>query len=104
LLGSVPQKRRGRHSKACIRYVLDGHSLSVKFAGQGAEEQEEKKGGREKAKTTEMLVKNVLFEATRKDIQVLFRYVRFGMSSAFQILTFFHYPSACWSAQIRSLA
>ena len=56
-------------------YVLDGHSLSVKFAGRGAEEQEEKKGGREKAKTTKMLVKNVPFEATRKDIQALFRYV-----------------------------
>ncbi|KAI0276049.1 hypothetical protein BGY98DRAFT_1098401 [Russula aff. rugulosa BPL654] len=53
-------------------YVLDGHSLSVKFAGRGAEEQEEKKGGREKAKTTKMLVKNVPFEATRKDIQALF--------------------------------
>jgi len=53
-------------------YVLDGHTLSVKFAGRGVEEQEEKKGGREKAKTTKMLVKNVPFEATRKDIQSLF--------------------------------
>ncbi|KAH9990870.1 hypothetical protein BJV77DRAFT_1060893 [Russula vinacea] len=44
-------------------HVLDGHSLS---------EQEEKKGGREKAKTTKMLVKNVPFEVTRKDIQGLF--------------------------------
>ena len=54
-------------------YVLDGHTLSVKFAGRGAEEQEEeKKGGKEKATTTKMLVKNVPFEATRKDIQQLF--------------------------------
>ncbi len=54
-------------------YILDGHTLSVKFAGRGAEEQdEEKQGGREKAKTTKMLVKNVPFEATRKDIQELF--------------------------------
>ena len=56
-------------------YVLDGHALSVKFAGRGVEEHEEKKGGREKAKTTKMLVKNVPFEATRKDIQGLFGYV-----------------------------
>ena len=56
-------------------YVLDGHTLNVKFAGRGAEEQEEKKGGKEKARTTKMLVKNVPFEATRKDIQGLFRYV-----------------------------
>lgn len=55
-------------------FVLDGHTLSVKFAGRGAEEQE-KKGGREKAKTTKMLVKNVPFEATRKDIHGLFRCV-----------------------------
>ncbi|KAI0298964.1 hypothetical protein B0F90DRAFT_1810726 [Multifurca ochricompacta] len=53
-------------------YVLDGHTLSVKFAGRGAEEQEQEKGGRDKAKTTKMLVKNVPFEATRKDIQQLF--------------------------------
>ncbi|KAI0297982.1 hypothetical protein BC826DRAFT_1103303 [Russula brevipes] len=58
---------KGMHGSA-----LDGHTLSVKFAGRGAEEQEEKKGGKEKAKTTKMLVKNVPFEATRKDIQELF--------------------------------
>jgi multiple RNA-binding domain-containing protein 1 len=57
-------------------HVLDGHTLSVKFAGRGAEGQEdERKGEREKAKTTKMLVKNVPFEATRKDIQQLFGYV-----------------------------
>ncbi|KAN0136550.1 hypothetical protein V8E53_005597 [Lactarius tabidus] len=54
-------------------YVLDGHTLSVKFAGRGVEEQdEEKQGGREKAKTTKMLVKNLPFEAARKDVQELF--------------------------------
>jgi multiple RNA-binding domain-containing protein 1 len=58
---------KGMHGSA-----LDGHTLSVKFAGRGAEEQEEKKGGKEKAKTTKMLVKNIPFEATRKDIQELF--------------------------------
>jgi multiple RNA-binding domain-containing protein 1 len=55
-------------------HILDGHMLSVRFAGRGAEEQEEKKGEKEKARTTKMLVKNVPFEATRKDIQQLFGY------------------------------
>ena len=84
-------------------YVLDGHSLSVKFAGRGAEEQEEKKGGREKAKTTKMLVKNVPFEATRKDIQALFRYVVSACQARSELLTLFSLQRA-WSAQIRSLA
>ncbi|KAH9976686.1 RNA-binding domain-containing protein [Lactifluus volemus] len=53
-------------------HILDGHMLSVRFAGRGAEEQEEKKGEKEKARTTKMLVKNVPFEATWKDIQQLF--------------------------------
>ncbi|KAH9039133.1 hypothetical protein EDB85DRAFT_2132081 [Lactarius pseudohatsudake] len=62
-----------RALKGMHGYVLDGHTLSVKFAGRGAEEQdEEKQGGREKANTTKMLVKNVPFEVTRKDIQELF--------------------------------
>ncbi|KAF8259088.1 hypothetical protein EI94DRAFT_1774016 [Lactarius quietus] len=62
-----------RALKGMHGYVLDGHTLSVKFAGRGAEEQdEEKQSGREKAKTTKMLVKNLPFEATRKDVQELF--------------------------------
>jgi multiple RNA-binding domain-containing protein 1 len=84
-------------------YVLNGHSLSVKFAGRGTEEQEEKKGGREKAKTTKMLVKNVPFEATRKDIQALFGYVVSARQAHSELLTFFSLQRA-WSAQIRSLA
>lgn len=57
-------------------YVLDGHALSVKFAGRGVEEDESaggeggKKGG--KSRTTKMLVKNVPFEATKKEIRELF--------------------------------
>lgn len=75
-------------------YVFDGHSLTVKFAGRGAEEQEEKKGGREKAKTTKMLVKNVPFEATRKDIQALFRYVVSACQARSELLTFLFFVSA----------
>jgi len=83
-------------------YVLDGHSLSVRFAGRGAEEQEEKKGGSEKAKTTKMLVKNVPFEATRKDIQTLFRYVVSACQARSELLIFFRQRS--WSAQVGPLA
>ncbi|KNZ77947.1 Multiple RNA-binding domain-containing protein 1 [Termitomyces sp. J132] len=52
-------------------FVLDGHQLHVKFAGRGVES-EEKKGLKSGSKTTKMIVKNVPFEATKKDIQALF--------------------------------
>jgi multiple RNA-binding domain-containing protein 1 len=84
-------------------YVLDGHTLSVRFAGRGVEEQE-KKGGREKAKTTKMLVKNVPFEATRKDIHGLFRCVVPSFWTCMQsihifllVLTASSSPSVCRS-------
>ncbi|OBZ74791.1 Multiple RNA-binding domain-containing protein 1 [Grifola frondosa] len=51
--------------------VLDGHTLAVKWAGRGADEGEDKKGS-SKAHTTKMIVKNVPFEATKKDIRELF--------------------------------
>ncbi|KZT19567.1 hypothetical protein NEOLEDRAFT_1077530 [Neolentinus lepideus HHB14362 ss-1] len=61
-------------AKAAVKgmqgYVLDGHALSVKFAGRGAEEEE--KAGGEKATTAKMVVKNLPFEATKKDIRQLF--------------------------------
>ncbi|KAG6866156.1 hypothetical protein C0991_008110 [Blastosporella zonata] len=54
-------------------FVLDGHQLHVKFAGRGTEEEGKGKasvkGGN---RTTKMIVKNVPFEATKKDIQALF--------------------------------
>jgi multiple RNA-binding domain-containing protein 1 len=58
-------------------FVLDGHSLHVKFAGRGVEEDEAKKGDgvNSKNRTTKVIVKNVPFEATKKDIRDLFRYV-----------------------------
>ena len=52
-------------------FVLDGHALHVKFAGRG---QDVKKGT---GKATEMIAKNVPFEATKKDIRTLFGYVVF---------------------------
>jgi multiple RNA-binding domain-containing protein 1 len=63
--------------KSIQGFVLDGHSLHVKFAGRGAEEDESKnkEGVNSKSRTTKLIVKNVPFEATRKDIRDLFRYV-----------------------------
>jgi len=52
-------------------FVLDGHSLVVKFAARGTEV-EKKDKATAKGRTTKMIVKNVPFEATRKDIRDLF--------------------------------
>lgn len=64
--------------KSMDGFVLDGHKLVVNFAGRGTEkdagEASEKKGI-SKSKTTKMLVKNVPFEASKKDIRQLFGYV-----------------------------
>lgn len=56
-------------------FVLDGHTLTVKFAGRGTEEDkvaEAKAKGVVSSKTTKMIVKNVPFEATKKDLRALF--------------------------------
>ncbi|KAL5525252.1 MRD1 [Sanghuangporus sanghuang] len=56
--------------------ILDGHTLNVKFAGRGTEEdhaaEDSNIKGKVKAKTTKMVVKNVPFEATKKDLRSLF--------------------------------
>ncbi|KAF8549405.1 hypothetical protein OG21DRAFT_1470054 [Imleria badia] len=53
-------------------FTLDGHALHVKFAGRGTEEDESKDKASAKSRTTKMIVKNVPFEATKKDIRELF--------------------------------
>ncbi|EGO28739.1 hypothetical protein SERLADRAFT_459485 [Serpula lacrymans var. lacrymans S7.9] len=58
--------------KSMQGFVLDGHALHVKFAGRGAEEDEGKDKGKTKSNTTKMIVKNMPFEATKKDIRELF--------------------------------
>ncbi|KXN85250.1 Multiple RNA-binding domain-containing protein 1 [Leucoagaricus sp. SymC.cos] len=60
--------------KSIQGFVLDGHSLHVKFAGRGAEEDDkkDKDGVGFKSRTTKLIVKNVPFEATKKDIRDLF--------------------------------
>lgn len=53
-------------------FTLDGHALHVKFAGRGTEEDESKDKAIAKSRTTKMIVKNVPFEATKKDVRELF--------------------------------
>ncbi|OJA12468.1 hypothetical protein AZE42_10512 [Rhizopogon vesiculosus] len=52
-------------------FVLDGHALHVKFAGRGTEDEPKDKADA-KSTSTKMIVKNVPFEATKKDIRELF--------------------------------
>ncbi|KAF7296138.1 hypothetical protein MKEN_01429100 [Mycena kentingensis (nom. inval.)] len=61
-----------RAMKSMQGFVLDGHALHVKFAGRGTEEERDKGAGSSKSRTTKMIVKNVPFEATKKDIRELF--------------------------------
>lgn len=63
--------------KSLQGFVLDGHALHVKFAGRGREEDVSKDKAVSKSRTTKMIVKNVPFEATKKDIRDLFRCVTF---------------------------
>ncbi|KAJ8075742.1 Multiple RNA-binding domain-containing protein 1 [Marasmius tenuissimus] len=60
--------------KSMQGFVLDGHALHIKFAGRGQDEAESSgdKGVNSKSRTTKMIVKNVPFEATKKDIRDLF--------------------------------
>lgn len=61
-----------RALKSMQGYVLDGHALSVRLAGRGAEEPTEGKVKADGKSSTKMVVKNVPFEASKKDIRELF--------------------------------
>ena len=61
-----------RALKSMQGYVLDGHSLSVRLAGRGAEEPSEGKVKAGEKSSTKMIVKNVPFEASKRDIRELF--------------------------------
>ena len=65
--------------KSIHNFVLDGHALHASFAGRGADEPEPKSTDpiSAKSRTTKMIVKNVPFEATKKDVRDLFGYVTF---------------------------
>ncbi|KAJ8457621.1 hypothetical protein ONZ45_g18241 [Pleurotus djamor] len=61
--------------KSMQDFVLDGHALHVKFAGRGQEESEDTSKGSAGSKnktTTKMIVKNLPFEASKKDVRALF--------------------------------
>jgi multiple RNA-binding domain-containing protein 1 len=64
-----------RALKSMQGYVLDGHSLSIRLAGRGVEEPSEGKGKTSGKSSTKVIVKNVPFEASKKDIRELFGYV-----------------------------
>ncbi|GAV64366.1 RRM_1 domain-containing protein [Cephalotus follicularis] len=51
--------------------ILDGHALNLQLCHAKKDEQEIKKVGKDKS-TTKLLVKNVAFEATEKDLRQLF--------------------------------
>jgi len=56
---------------------LDGHSIELKFAKRGREEEEKeertgKEGGKEKAATNKLLIKNLAFEVSKKELYELF--------------------------------
>lgn len=56
-------------------FVLDGHALVVKFAQRGADDADKGKKdlvGVGKSSTAKMIVKNLPFEATKKDVRELF--------------------------------
>jgi multiple RNA-binding domain-containing protein 1 len=101
--------------KSMQGFVLDGHALHVNFAGRGAEETEKGKGGATasaKSRTTKMIVKNVPFEATKKDIRELFGYahrlIRFIARRSYRILFLAHTatssPCACRRSSTRGRA
>lgn len=60
--------------KSMQSFNLDGHALHIKFAGRGTENDKPEDPTSAKSRTTKMLVKNVPFEATKKDIRELFGY------------------------------
>lgn len=78
-IGFSDAEAAGKALKGIEGYVLDGHKLSVKFAGRGTEPGDKKEGKKgEKGEnsysktTTKMIVKNVPFEASKKDLRELF--------------------------------
>lgn len=71
-VGSATQARKAREG-----HLLDGHKLEVKFAHRGKEDQKEEVGDKKTkmggGTSTKLIVKNVPFEVTKKDLRELFR-------------------------------
>jgi len=90
-----------RALKSMQGYVLDGHSLSVRLAGRGVEEPGEGEGKTGGKSSTKIIVKNVPFEASKKDIRELFGYVIHPPSFLVSFLTDIH-TQRPWAAEIRT--
>ncbi|CAG8486980.1 1639_t:CDS:10, partial [Paraglomus occultum] len=62
--------------KALQGFVLDGHALQLKFSSKGVDpaqqRREEDAAAKAKAVSTKIIVKNVAFETTKKDLRELF--------------------------------
>lgn len=70
-------------------FMLEGHQLEIKFAQRGKEKEAgEEKKGEKKGTSTKIIVKNVPFEVTRKDIRELFRYAIEICFPLYVLLTF----------------
>ena len=78
-----------RALKSMQGHVLDGHALSVRLAGWGAEEPTEGKVKPDGKSSTKTVVKKVPFEASEKDIGELFGFMvhRSAIFSPFQSLS-----------------
>lgn len=79
-VGFKDAERAAKAIKGMRGFVLDGHVLRVNFAGRGQEVEVESasKAGEEKGqerKKTKMVVKNLPFEANKRELWELFRYV-----------------------------
>lgn len=59
-------------------FVLEGHKLLIKASHKGVDAAEERKEGdmkkKEQGKRTKIIIKNLPFEATKKDVRALFGY------------------------------
>lgn len=77
-LGFATRDAAAKAMQGLKGFKLDGHDLDFKYAMRdGGDEAKESKAdavaGKAKSKTTKMIVKNVPFEASKKDIRDLFR-------------------------------
>lgn len=68
-VGFVTEDEASAAQRAMNGHVLDGHTLAVAFSRRGHDADDAKPV---KAPSTKMLVKNVPFEATKKDLRALF--------------------------------
>lgn len=68
-VGFADEEHAAAAQRAMDRHVLDGHTLAVQFSRRGHDADDARPT---KAPSTKMLVKNVPFEATKKDLRALF--------------------------------